>query len=104
GVDCARRHGSRTAARRQGAGEGRMSVVATRVSVPAYPLLVRDSAQSFVLAEVESLLGRVLAAHVLRAVSTSSERARLSTLLGLRPEDDALAESLDAAWLAATPS
>jgi len=101
-----------------------MSVVATRVSVPAYPLLVRDSAQSFVLAEVESalgrldgrsedvpptrdataLLGRVLAAHVLRAVSTSSERARLSTLLGLRPEDDALAESLDAAWLAATPS
>ena len=101
-----------------------MSVVATRVSVPAYPLLVRDSAQSFVLAEVEStlgrldgrregmpptrdamaLLGRVLAAHVLRAVSTSSERPRLSTLLGLRPEDDALAESLDAAWLAATPS
>ena len=124
GVHCARRYGPRAAARRQGAGEGRMSVVATRVSVPAYPLFVRDAAQAFVLAEVESalgrldgrsegvpptrdataLLGRVLAAHVLRAVSPSSERARLRTLLGLRPEDDALAESLDAAWMTTTQS
>ena len=101
-----------------------MSAVASRVSVPAYPLFVRDAAQAFVLAEVESalgalddrsdgmpptpdalaLLGRVLAARVLRAVSPSSERARLRTLLGLRPEDDALAESLDAAWSTATQS
>ena len=36
-----------------------MTGTQTRVRVPAYPLLVRDAAQAFVLAEVESALGRL---------------------------------------------
>ena len=93
-----------------------------RAAVPPYPLFVRSAAHSMVLAAVEAalgtlddrapesaptrdawaLLGRVLAARVLRAVSSSSERPRLRSLLALRPQDEALAESLDAAWESAT--
>jgi hypothetical protein len=91
-----------------------------RVSAPvaAFPLFVRDLAQAFVLAQVEdaigplddrapgapptrdafTLLGRVLAARVLRGVATSSQRPRLRSLLGLRPDDEGLAESLEQAW------
>jgi len=100
-----------------------MSAVA-RPPVPAFPLFVRDLAQAFVLAQVEdaigllddrapgapptrdafALLGRVLAARVLRVLAPSSQRPRLRALLGLRPEDEALAESLEQAWSAATLS
>lgn len=95
-----------------------MSGAAVRVPVPAYPLFVRAAAQERVLAAVEATLGRldgrdeaaaptpdawallarVLAAHTLRRDATSSDRPRLRALLGLRPEDDARAESLEAAW------
>lgn len=101
-----------------------VALVPVRAAVPPYPLFVRSVAQPMVLAAVEealgtldgrapespptpaalALLGRVLAARVLRAVSTSSERPRLRSLLALRPEDEALAESLDAAWEDATLS
>jgi hypothetical protein len=91
------------------------------VSVPAFPLFVRDAARPAVLQAVEAALGaldgradgapptadawallaRVLGAHVLRARSTSSERPRLATLMGLRLDDLARAEALDTVWASA---
>ena len=96
--------------------------VAPAAAVPAYPLFVRSEAATTVLAAVEAALGpldgrlpaspptrdafmllaRVLAARVMRAVCTSSGRPRLRSLLALRPQDEALAESLEAAWENAT--
>jgi len=92
--------------------------------VPAFALYVRDSARPLVLAAVEAaigtldgraagvaptpaawtLLGRVLAALVLRQRTPSSERARAAALQGLRLVDLALAESLQTAWQAGTPT
>lgn len=94
------------------------------MSVPAFPLYVREAARPFVLQSVEAaigtldaraegapvsqdtltLLGRTLAARVLRERTRSSERPRLAVLQGLRLEDLARAESLQAAWAGGVPT
>lgn len=94
------------------------------VKVPAFALYVREAALPFVLQSVEAaigridhraagapvssdtftLLGRTLAAWVLRERTRSSERPRLAALQGLRPEDLKRAESLQAAWAGGVPT
>ena len=91
---------------------------------PAFPLYVREAALPFVLQAVEaaigridgraagapassgtlSLLGRTLAAWVLRERTRSSERPRLAALQGLQLEDLVRAEALQAAWAGAVPT